>query len=484
MKNTLFFFVAFFAVCSVQAQQLQQLHVGDREPTFYYWDTNWWDYVYFTYPPHSTNLWSQHHLIISTSPICATGCKCELARPCHTDTALRIIGVAAPIYINWYTECQYPYLLPEYFNLYTVGDSNEMVLQASARWDNFTPRYEICTGVYSHYHWDIDSIWEEEIFYPLYEAYFDQPVTVNGDFYVSGTSNNNIDTGGWEKDTYQYGDSTYTYEYEVHWRLHPSVQYIGSSYQQNSENPNIGVPLHHFTMRRFRYIDEWNTPIYMFPQDTLWHRWDYPQNNDLFNMFPIFDTSSSVAGIDTDTCLTPTGLHMEALSDSTFLFTWNGDGATRWEFCLTPDGAIPDDSLSYTCNVAFTTVTLTDSARWYSARVRALCDSTLVSEWSDSIRLFVNNISGSGSGGGTTPAPSLLDTYTTLIPNPARDAVIVMSSFSVNTLEIYTLSGKLMTRQSPHAVSANVRLADYPSGTYIVRITTSQGVVYKKLIVQ
>lgn len=485
MKKYLFFISALFVICTVRAQQLQQLHAGDREPTFYYWDTNWWDYVYLNYPPHPASLWMQDHMNITNGPMAGTGCKCELARPCHTDTALRIIGVAAPVYIGWYDDCESNILDPEYFKLYTLGPQNEMVLQASARWDTFVPRYEMCVRVGHQYSFENDSGWAVEVFYPVYEAYFDHPVTVEGDFYVSGTSNNNYRHGKWEVNEYAINGQHFCDSNLLTWQARPSILYMTSMYPTFPMYSHLGVPLYNYLMMKYHYIDEYNRPMAMLnPADTNWFYYGFTPRQ-FFNMFPIFDTSSTVVDVNPDTCHAPTGLNVRRLSDSSFLFTWEGYGGSLWEFNLMADGSNPDSSTSIVCHTPFVTLSLTDSSQWYTAQVRTICDSAIVSEWSESVRLHVDYGTTPGTGGGgTTLVPSVLDVYTSLVPNPAGNRVAVMSSFQVKELEIYDLNGKLMMAAKPHAVSVEVDLEGYPSGTYMVRITTTRGVVYKRLIVR
>lgn len=131
-------------------------------------------------------------------------------------------------------------------------------------------------------------------------------------------------------------------------------------------------------------------------------------------------------------------------------------------------------------NIAFATVDELDSNQWYTVRVRAVCDSNNISDWSEPLRFYVGN---------ATPdlpvaMPSLVEQYTSVMPNPAQDRVTISSSFQVNTIEIYSLKGKLMRRQSPHSISTMVTLTDLPAGIYMLRIVTSGGTIFKKLVIK
>ena len=114
-----------------------------------------------------------------------------------------------------------------------------------------------------------------------------------------------------------------------------------------------------------------------------------------------------------------------------------------------------------------------------TVRVRAVCDSNNISDWSEPLRFYVGN---------TTPdlpvaMPSLVEQYTSVMPNPAQDRVTISSSFQVNTIEIYSLEGKLMRRQSPHSISTMLTVTDLHADIYMLRIVTSGGTIFKKLVI-
>ena len=464
----------------LQAQQLHQLNPEEREPTFYYWDTTWWDHYLLNYSFLSNNECKEldFRSLFQNAP-----CKCERARPCYTDSTLRIIGVAAPVCYTIPPNCQdtsIANMVPEYFNLYTVGDSGEMVLQASAQWNNQTPRYDMCVASYCSYYGSVDSSAVTREYYPVYEAYFDNPVEVEGLFYVSGTANNNYREGKWTTQEMHWGDTIIINKIRTTWYPHPSVNYILTIYNGSSQGNSIIAPHFYYLMRRYTFIDEWNE-IPMVPgiiADTIWQPL-YFNIPEFSNMFPIFDTSTSTTVLAPDSCPTPTELRMEPLGHNCYLFSWDGNGANKWEFSITNDSLPNADSMSLR-NIAFATVDELDSNQWYTVRVRAVCDSNNISDWSEPLRFYVGN---------TTPdlpvaMPSLVEQYTSVMPNPAQDRVTISSSFQVNTIEIYSLEGKLMRRQSPHSISTMVTVTDLPAGIYMLRIVTSGGTIFKKLVIK
>ena len=129
----IFLYIALLATACCAQAQFDTLNIGDRDPTFYYWDTNWWDHYYLNYPEARADscMWYG----FSTG---GGGLQPEVARYCYTDTSLRIIGIAAAANLRSSTldldtvQDVFKYLQPEYYNLYEVDPAtNDLVLLAS-----------------------------------------------------------------------------------------------------------------------------------------------------------------------------------------------------------------------------------------------------------------------------------------------------------------------------------------------------------------
>ncbi|MBP5515896.1 MAG: T9SS type A sorting domain-containing protein, partial [Bacteroidales bacterium] len=73
---------------------------------------------------------------------------------------------------------------------------------------------------------------------------------------------------------------------------------------------------------------------------------------------------------------------------------------------------------------------------------------------------------------------------TFLFPNPASDQVQVASSFRISTVEVYSLSGQLVSRVKADGISATLDTRSLPSATYLVRIATNHGTAVKKLVIE
>ena len=563
-------FLALLATAMCASAQVDTLDLGDRDPSYYYWDTNWWDHFYFNYSPapHGDDP-VYEHILFNPGAIGSGWCKPEVARYCYTHTPLRIIGVAAAVRI---VEAYSPMLdttlenrFPDYFCLYEVGENDTMIKMAQAQWwpqtpgrviiTSYTPDYDACEDVGGLY----VCPWVKR-FTPVYEAYFDKPVVVNDEFYVSGTNNNNY-----------YVSTGPTSVIGIIARR-PSW-YITTCSFENFVRPNPEM-----FKARAHLIDDVNH-FFLYP-DTLWHEY-YQQANthDFINMFPIFDTNWDGMWEDIDsTCPTPgnlrlgggdgrhsaviewdstdgvrwqlavlpegrpagtatvthhttnsatlhnlqrdiwyiarirtrcDSLHVSPWSDSlrfqvnetagsnclapeelqildvygqSATFTWENTGNGLWELAVAREGQ-PATVTQHTTTLA--TITDLDTAQWYVARIRSVCnidDSIYYSVWSDSLRFYVDNDSDDPNN--PDGINTIADRYTYLMPNPASETVTVASSFRIAEVELFSLDGRSLQRSKVDAISTTLNLDALAAGTYIVRIATNGGTAYKKLIVK
>ena len=78
----------------------------------------------------------------------------------------------------------------------------------------------------------------------------------------------------------------------------------------------------------------------------------------------------------------------------------------------------------------------------------------------------------------------LLERYVSVQPNPATERVQVLSSFGVGRVEVYNAAGLKVMDLKAQGFKATFDVSRLPSGTYLLRIHTQQGVVTKKLAVR
>ena len=71
-----------------------------------------------------------------------------------------------------------------------------------------------------------------------------------------------------------------------------------------------------------------------------------------------------------------------------------------------------------------------------------------------------------------------------LVPNPTRDYFKALSHYTINSVQVFDLAGKLLIEEKLNHFETLIDVSDFTAGTYIVRINTVKGSVEKKMIVQ
>ena len=79
---------------------------------------------------------------------------------------------------------------------------------------------------------------------------------------------------------------------------------------------------------------------------------------------------------------------------------------------------------------------------------------------------------------------NVVEQYTYLMPNPAKEEVTVMSSFKVRSVELYAADGKLLKEKEVNAIGMRLSLEGLPAGMYFIKVRTTSGVTTKRLIVE
>ena len=493
MKKIIIIALLMNAFVATATAQIDTLEIGQRVPNYYYWDTNWWDYYYLNYTTRNTRYgyspWDSSIVYSDMDSSIHIGYihyrndqnRIEIARYCYTDTALTIIGVAGMIKKRYY---EYPPLedsslnFPEYFRIYEVGDKgiDTMILLAEARWDTARISHYMPSEAYqkSKLYWNGetyikgDTIWTSP--FPIYEAYFDSAVVVNDSFYVAGTENNTVRLIEYVNGTYRSISNN------------PFIVHISSRAEGNGlEDINYYHPKPPIIKLKAHYYDTiqpnpWQYNLhtdYIF--DTNWHT--FANHKSFINLFPIFDTCPRCA--PPDTCTVPQNLRATVSqyeSGNATLMWDDNNNATLWELSICEEGCLPENGTITQHTTTFASIDNLDSTRWYTAWVRAICDSTDISSWSESIRFR--------TGSNTEGIESIVDHFTSIMPNPASSQVTVLSSFRLLTVELFSLNGQLITRKGVHnSITTTLPLGTTPKGTYLMRIKTSNGTTYKKLIV-
>jgi hypothetical protein len=67
-----------------------------------------------------------------------------------------------------------------------------------------------------------------------------------------------------------------------------------------------------------------------------------------------------------------------------------------------------------------------------------------------------------------------------LLPNPAREQLIISSPVTIESIEVISMDGRIIHASPGQA--GNIYIADWPDGTYIIKIVTQSGLIYKTFI--
>lgn len=449
------------ALLSASANAQPLLRLKQHVPNYYYAtpDTAWWDY-YEGMPclSPSGNPW---RVYFCSGNYTNNGMK-EFARYCYAEKPMKIIGVAAGAMI-WKrnTNLDLP-RLPEYFNLYEINDADSLVLLASARWDTASPKFRMQHTVGAT---------------PVYEAYFDEPVTVTDSFYVAATAFNN---------SIVYIDSNRTHvaarrQTNYLFLELDTVRYIYPKPEEARPKPDhYRYKFHHFdSLYMFFEIDKYDPDYHVPVYDTFWHT---ARMASYYCIFPIYDTTGKWK--ENRLCPTPTGLRAVDVEDNTAFLAWDDDSTSvSWQLLLRQDGS-SDSTLITLDSLAITLTGLNDNT-WYSARLRSVCDTSFygiaTSLWCDSLAFFVTEDTSSHN---TQVCETDSDPSVSLAPNPAAHFVTVKAASAITHIEVYNTLGVAVKRETPNSNSFTLDIANLAQGIYNVRVTTRNGSAVRKLTVR
>ena len=393
-----------------------------REPTYFY--QRWFDSVEF-----HVRGWKCQKYLGLISPT-------EVAKYNYTDSILKIIGIAAyacsdnyPLdpcgpqyadttYDNWH-ESLILYkptdtgLVPLASNTYNVRDTTRMI------------------KLYHNNVYDVDSV--SVGYYPIYEVYFDEPVTVTDSFYVAATNYNGV-----------VDSLTMTYP---------------------------GLPA------LYAYYSPWRNMTLCYSQDYMWKadwtnfEWERNHDDRLFIIFPIIDTTQP-------RCWRPVGLNVQMQDSVGVYLAWDTATNNRtWEVAYGRADNDPEAYPTFTTATPACTLTSLDPGVEYAARVRALCfDNTLYSSWTDTIRF---TRIGDPLSAATPDAGRLR-----LMPNPAHKEITILSDTPVRHFAIYDMQGHTVLSAQADSREVPVDISSLAKGNYVLRATTPLGTLTSKLTVE
>ena len=372
----------------------------------------------------------------------------------HTDPVSHIEHVIDTSMVN---------RLTEYVQLYTMeGGTPHLRAEGPWRWED-PHRYMLFPNTF-----DVDSGTMHvgmTSCAPLYECMFDTGVYIEAEkiqsFMVAGTHNNN---------GVVWADTCYD-------TIFPEPQMCIEHYATTYSCIMTGVE---------NWYQNYN-PVWIKYRSFPWSSFSREWRKCDYNIFPILDTLFGAP------CAAVTGLQTVEVDSLWATLMWSADARHHdWEVMYRPTcDSLASDSV-VTVNVPEVMLTGLTPGMKYSVSVRGRCDIYNYSPWCDTL-LFVTPYTPPDTTPDTVPyirphtldLPSIgnLDRYTRIIPNPAHDVVNVLSSYQLQSVAVYDLTGRQMLEQPAEGLTTTVNVSSLPHGTYILVIRTLQGVASKRLLV-
>ena len=386
----------------------------------------------------------------------------EYAYCYEIDTPLTIIGMATAGYISL-VETHVRQVndtnlahWQEYMRVYQhVGDS--MVLLAEKPYNILdTTRWMrppdgrwawVCDQILPYH--ELDTLY---INVPVYEVYFDNPVTVTDSFYAAIT---------WENPCLEENGIQRSYGFTFLYEEYPNCEW----------EEDLWPLLKHAGRSCFRYNFDYSDYEWTFAQ--------YKYNH-LLALFPIIDTTGMGLNPNTVPCRVVEDLQVVSMWGNNVKMEWaEGDNTIDWQLAYGHADADPEGYAVATVTTASYTMRNLDRGVMYAARVRARCHGNEnYSEWSDTVQFVL------AGGGAPEVIDSVADKYTYLVPNPAGESVTVASSFELRSVEVYDMNGRQVWGKECTGLSVTVDVSDWAEGTYIVVVRNLHGTATKKLVVE
>lgn len=465
MKKTILI-ALFLLPTALWAQHWVYHNVGDTvfdRDTIYYYD--WWKDEFPDYTDSMSSLdcracFSQEFNIF--------------LRKCYTNQPLKIIGLAVAAYSSLVQMSNEMYhvdtlSLPEYLYLYDAC-TDSFPMKKTVQWRPSDPkRYmwfqywlaertqeSCCQYLYNHY---------TKVF-PLHEYYFeDKPITVTDSFYVRFSSNN--------FSLRPTAEETFPYRY--------TPTYAG--YNTGDADCSVATCAQ---MPIFTYKGMHDAPTYTSLPANTWYYW---RGRCYSAVFPIIEIDSSFAYQPPEPYICPPveNFRLGTVQEHSAVLMWNTNPEhDSWQISYGPSGTAPDDGTIINAPMQVAQATGLDSCRHYVAYVRAVChdaDSTCFSLWSDSLSIYFCDTTG-----GHDPDPIGIDApqnaLTELLPNPASTQVTVRARSSLSRVTVLDLQGHTLLDRPVAGSETTLSVADWPAGTYLFIIQTSQGSETRKLVKQ
>ena len=290
------------------------------------------------------------------------------------------------------------------------------------------------------------------IYYDIHEVYFNTSLTVTDSFYLGACLRKNLADGKEEVGV------AIPSIYELHTNL-PCTEHITSPFNWKAQGGDHLADFIPPVTNIFESVD-----------DSTWFTTTPGEDNYGYMLiFPILEPDCGLRG----------AIDWNSLGGGNVRLRWeSGSNDTLWEVSYGPAGIEPEDGTVVSTTSPSIVLSGIAPDSHYVAYVRAQCmryRETVWSDWSDSISIFLlpQGIDNMDKDGGIA-----------LQPNPASNSVLLTTEAPLTGIDVYTAAGAFYKHLPASGNTADIDVSSWPSGTYLLHISTRLGVTTKKLIVQ
>ena len=394
----------------------------------------------------------------------------------YTDDSagMEVVGLSAAVFFDQLRSTARPeYLLlyearPDTFELkgQLQWDETDTAGRPDGRWlVNYTDCGDIWPGAPGMVDFSYDNT--KLIGIKIFDLYFDTTIVVYDSFYVGGTSH---------------------------------FEQIGGTY---SSSQNSRCHYLTFAPHLFNYIKDdtctiptlWKLYHYDPPYTPL-NEWYWVQSNQFLMILPIIRVVDTTFA-HVPECPRVSGLFARGNYTDTVTVQWAQDSLhTEFELSYGREGIAAEDGTIVTVNGnrwQFTDTAYNDIPM--VAYVRTVCreyDTLRWSGWS-SVRWRLHHEVADTSHSDTTQTEGIvvpeegddLTRYVRLMPNPASGNVVVMSSYGIESVEVYDVRGERVAELTGvgRERTAGFDVSRWAKGAYVVLVRTPMGTASKRLVV-
>ncbi len=170
-------------------------------------------------------------------------------------------------------------------------------------------------------------------------------------------------------------------------------------------------------------------------------------------------------------CDAPSNLVATEINNHDVTLSWTENGtANTWKIHFRIHDAATWNTLTITTNPY--TLTGLEGLTSYDILVTSICDET-ESESSETITVSTKNVG----------VDEYTETTVSVYPNPTDGQFTIYNGQSImNTVVVYDVYGKLLSTISANGSTVEVDLSRYAAGVYLLRVSTENGVVTKRIV--